>query len=329
MQGSEPFELLTPRYRHYDYEFECYWHYYQVWGRVSYNPDVAHEIWEQAFAQRFGPHAGTRIMRALHAVSNILPRIGAARYHYRYFSTTRGWAGIMRLGNLPDYAKGTGTDVQQFQGYEDAAQQLLTKQFTVKRTSAQTSIWFNHLADRMLADVEAATASVQELDEPAAREFRATTTDLRILAHLARYHASRMRAAVWYNIDLQTKDLCARDRCIADESQAIEHWKKIVESASDVYPETLQFGAHRVGFSRHWQEELAKLEAGLDQLRKLPGEASLSVEQRQRLVQQQADPPSGTLSIDVARAAMARPGPSPPPLKRIPSFRQFGFVIAI
>ena len=38
---AEPLPIHQARYRHYDYEFERYWHFYQLWGRVSYNPDTA------------------------------------------------------------------------------------------------------------------------------------------------------------------------------------------------------------------------------------------------------------------------------------------------
>ena len=305
---EEPFELLTPAYRHYEYEFERYWHYYQVWGRVSYNPESRSELWEREFARRFGPEAGPQIMTALHAASNILPRIVAASYNYRYFPTTRGWAEMMRLGDLPEYAKGTGTDVEQFQSYQDAASQLLTGEFTAKRTPFQTSRWFADVADQILADVDAAKAAAAGLEGTAAREFRVTTTDLKILACLARYHASRMQAAVWYNVYLQTKDSFALERCLDGESKAIDWWKKIIESAGEIYPETLKFGVHRVGFSWHWKEELTKLEEGLEELRELPSKASLAADVRQRMMEHEAKFAAASLSINVDRAASASPG---------------------
>lgn len=307
---AEPFELLTPPYRHYKYEFERYWHYYQVWGRVSYNPAVSSELWKREFRQRFGPDAGPRVMESLHAASNILPRIVAASYNYRYFPTTRGWAEMMRLGDLPEYAKGTGTDVEQFQSYEDAATQLLADQFTAKRTPIQTSQWFTDVAERILANVDAANSSAQDLEGPAAREFRATATDLKILAHLAKYHASRMKAAVWYNVYLQSKDGFALDHCIADESQAIDEWRKIIDSAGDVYPKTLKFGVHRVGFSWHWAEELAELERGLEELRELPRHAALDNEVRERMLRRVATSSANSLSVHVSRAPAAEPGRS-------------------
>ena len=35
---AQPFDLLTPAHRYYDYEFERYWHFFQVFGRLGYNP---------------------------------------------------------------------------------------------------------------------------------------------------------------------------------------------------------------------------------------------------------------------------------------------------
>jgi len=42
----KPFDLMPAKYRYYDYEFERYWHFYQVWGRLGYNPDTSPEIWQ-------------------------------------------------------------------------------------------------------------------------------------------------------------------------------------------------------------------------------------------------------------------------------------------
>ncbi|MCD6304430.1 MAG: hypothetical protein J7M21_05655, partial [Planctomycetes bacterium] len=306
---EEPFELLAPPYRYYTYEFERYWHYYQVWGRVTYDPNVPAEIWQRPFGRRFGPAAGPHVMKGLHEASRVLPRIVAAAYNYRYFPTTRGWAEMMRLGDLPFYAKGTGTDVEQFQSYRDAAEDLLAGRFTALRSPFQTARWFERTAARVLDHVEKAAAAGTGLKGNAARELHVTLTDLRILAYLARYHAARMRAAVWYNVYERTRDRFARQRCVQFESQAVQAWRRIIESASDVYPQTLQFGVHRVGFPHHWKEELPKLKAGLDELRRLPARDRLDEAARQALVERErlagAEP---QMTVRVQRARSATPG---------------------
>lgn len=60
----EPFDLLTPDYRYYDYEFERYWHFFQVFGRVAYNPNTPSEVWEREFERRFGKEAAPHIAAA-------------------------------------------------------------------------------------------------------------------------------------------------------------------------------------------------------------------------------------------------------------------------
>jgi hypothetical protein len=261
---ANPFDLLNPEYQYYQYEFERYWHFYQVWGRVSYNPDVPPEIWENKFYQRFGKSAGTALMDGLHLASQVLPRIVAAPYRYRNFPTTRGWAEMMRQDDLPVFASAQGSDIQQFMNTVDYAQALLDGKFTAKRRPTETSSWFDTVADEILEKVSLAENSMT--GEPG-KEFISTVTDLKILASLSRYYARRILAAINYNLYLKTGDLFSFDQAIEIEQAARDAWAGIVTSAGDVYSKELAFGVHQVGFSRHWSEELEHLDQGLKQLK--------------------------------------------------------------
>src|SRR5690349_40176 len=93
---ARPLPILNSSYRYYDYEFERYWDFYRVWGRVTYNPDAAPDTWSREFEIRFGPDAGPHVMKGLHLASQVLPHIVAASYRYQNFPTTRGWAEMNR-----------------------------------------------------------------------------------------------------------------------------------------------------------------------------------------------------------------------------------------
>jgi hypothetical protein len=97
-------------------------------------------------------------------------------------------------------------------------------------------------------------------------EFLSTVTDLRILAGLARYHSARLLAAVSYNLYKSGGSLKAFDDAIAQERRAVQAWSEIVPAAGDVYSSDLAFGAHNVGFRRHWKEEFALVQADFDKL---------------------------------------------------------------
>jgi hypothetical protein len=260
-----PFDLLNPEYQYYQYEFERYWHFYQVWGRVSYNPDTPAEIWEREFHERFGKDAGTALMQGLHQASRVLPRIVASSYRYRNFPTTRGWAEMMRQDDLPVFASAEGSDIQQFMNTEDHAKSLIEGTSSAMRRPTLTSRWFSATSESILEKVYLAEESLTS--EPG-KEFISTATDLKILAHLSAYYAKRLLAAVQYNLYLQTGDLYSMDNAIALEQEARDAWAAIVNAAGDVYNQDLAFGVHDVGFSRHWSEELDHLDEGLKQLKK-------------------------------------------------------------
>ena len=238
---------------------------YQVWGRITYNPDADPEIWQREFDRRFDDRAGPLIMRALHRASQILPRIVAASYNYHYFPTTPRLGGNDAAGRSAGIRSGNRTDVEQFQSYQEAARArfLPARARRYVRLSKQQA-GSPQVARHVLDDVEAATAAGQQLTGSSQAEFLATTTDLRILAHLAEYHAARMQAAVWYNVYLQSRHdtFAVLEQCSAAVRCHERPGKESLPRPGDVYPETLNFGVHRVGFSKHWKEELEQLVKG-------------------------------------------------------------------
>ena len=127
---------------------------------------------------------------------------------------------------------------------------------TAMRRPEETSRWFAEVARAILAEVAQAGGNGTD-------EFRVTVADLGILANLARYHSERLPAAVAYNLWKETGSLESFDDAVGHEKAAVGWWRQMVAAAGDIYAEDLAFGAHAVGFSRHWKEELELLEKSL------------------------------------------------------------------
>jgi hypothetical protein len=282
---AAPFELLQPRHRYYTYEFQRYWHLFQVFGRIGYNPAVP-DIWDKDFETRFGKQAGSLAEEALHKASGILPRIIASCYPYSYFPMTRGWAEKQRLGDLPLYATAEGSDLCQFADFDDEAALLLTGGETARIRPADNSQWFGQVA----GEVRELAAQARAQGDTANKELSSTLTDLDILSNLALYHARRAPAAVYYCLYKRTHDVSALDSAIAHERLAIDAWRQIVASAGDYYNDNLQMGVSVAGLCGHWKDELARLEEGLQKL------------ERQR---SQADPAAMTTKAPVYKIAPA------------------------
>jgi len=260
----KPFELLKPEARYYDWEFERYWHFFQVFGRVGYNPKTPAEVWRRQFQKRFGKDAGVCIEQALHLASKILPRIVAYTYPYNMFPTTRGWVGKQRMKDLDEYARALPSDTQQFLSIDNAAKFRLDGTDSAQFSPEESSRWFARVSKDVLGLVEQAE---ERIGEHRNKEFDSTIVDLRILAYLALYHSHRARAGLSYALFKHSGDINALDDAIRHEADAIGAWSRLVESAGSIYHENLMMGRASANLTGHWRDELPKLNAGLDKLR--------------------------------------------------------------
>lgn len=260
---AKPFNLLKSDYRYYDYEFERYWHFYQVFGRIGYNPSIPSEVWDEEFIKRFGSRTAPIVKNALHKASWVLPRIVASCFPLVGFPLASGWAEKQHFGDLPDYAKTTPSDVQQFASFDEEAKILIDKGETAKILPSKNSLWFQQTSEqvnRLIGQAEVAAG------KNAGKEFISTATDLKILSNLALYHSRRIPAAVCYRLFERTHDAAALDEAIRHERNAIDAWKQIVDAAGDVYADTLMMGPARRTLVGHWRQELTDLQTGLANL---------------------------------------------------------------
>src|SRR5664279_2611394 len=173
---AKPFELLNPQYRYYDYEFERYWHFFQVFGRIGYNPATSPDTWDKEFELRFDKLTAPIIETALHKASWILPRIVSSVYPYSGFPMTRGWAEKQCLGSLPEYARNEGSDIQQFANFDEEAQLLIEGGETVKILPSMNSRWFEQTSadlNNLIDEAEQAAGNSKN------KEFISTITDLK------------------------------------------------------------------------------------------------------------------------------------------------------
>jgi hypothetical protein len=129
------------------------------------------------------------------------------------------------MGDLPEYAAALPSDTQQFLSIDEAARNRIEGTLSTRRHPLVTSAWFDKVAADILSHVAQAEACTGST--PSA-EFLSTMVDVRILAHLAQYHALRIGAGLEWSLFQHARDLCALDKAIAHERQAITAWARIV-----------------------------------------------------------------------------------------------------
>jgi hypothetical protein len=269
----EPFELLAPKYRYYDYEFERYWYFFKLFGRLTYNPKTNSDEWEHEFLARFGAGSASYVQAALQRASSILPEIVAYCRPDEHYATTRGWPERQSEGSLAEYIEATPSDTEQFESMQDAAADVLDGRHSAKITPAETSAWFAQAA----CDVRDLIAKAEQNAGPhPGKEFASTIVDLKILADLAEYHSRRALAGFSMALYQKSHDANMLEDAIQHESKAVDAWSKIVRDAGDVYAFDLMMGLPQYDLSGHWRDELVKLKSGLEALKKQRQEYKLT-----------------------------------------------------
>lgn len=144
--------------------------------------------------------------------------------------------------SLADYASNPGADPVRFESTRSAARRILAEGAPNLQTPDQTARWLAAAALRLGA--QAAAPNLREDERRDAIRH----------AHLARFHAERMIAAVHYNLFRRALSLAELYVATQLEKQAIRHWRALVAIAGE-HPDTPR-----------WHEELQRLEAGLREL---------------------------------------------------------------
>src|SRR5258708_12142510 len=106
---------------------------------------------------------------------------------------TGGWAEKQHLGDLPAFAKAEGSDVAQFENFDEEAQRLIDGGETAKIRPQETSRWFAQAAEAVNAQIAEAE---KRIGDHRNKEFDSIVLDLKILANLAFYHSRRIPPAV-------------------------------------------------------------------------------------------------------------------------------------
>lgn len=156
---------------------------------------------------------------------------------------------------LAVYAKNLGTDASHYEGFESAARRILAGGTTPLLAPDTTSLRLAALADSILETLRDFDALRADLRPD---NFSTTSLGLRTVAHLARYHARRILAAVHYNLFLRSQRLAELYAATLETKAALAIWHELVTVVGD--RDTLTFGTPPVTLRGTWRAELTRLE---------------------------------------------------------------------
>lgn len=241
---------------YYKWEYERYWSFYQLFGRLTYNPRTSDDIWLREICQRFGKEAAPEIASAYRSASQVLSLIMAAAIsnYNMYIWPEKDMGGLINyyLHMLP-YDK---IRINNFLGYVD---DYIGNKSSAKLTPEEMAARLEQAAEKC----EGATALAESYIKDEHKEFWATKKDFQILSGMARYFSQKMRATYRLGFYYCLGELSILKNATANAQKGLELWRKLSAAAEEIYYPNLIFGPGSVG---HWKDNIVFVENDLTQL---------------------------------------------------------------
>jgi hypothetical protein len=227
------------------YEFERYWMFYTLWGRLSYDPKTGDKVWLTELQRRFGT-AAPDVMAAYHHASQVLSEIVAVHLADPNMYI---WPEINPGGLIDAYCEVKPSDWAFVASIPEAVHNRIRGIASAKQTPVMTATRLQEFSIR----IEQAVERAAKLIDPANKEWKSTQTDFLVLAALAKYHARKQLAADHLTYFYETGNDSGLYAAQRELRGAARVWERLVKLTDGVYPPNMSFGPDDKG---HWKDKL-------------------------------------------------------------------------
>jgi len=220
------------------------WFSFELWGRLSYEPDLPDSLFEQTLAGRFPKVDSARLLQAWSDASQVFPLI--TRFFWNDIDVR--WFPEASLSH-PRY-KGYFT-VRNFMEGESMPGSGVLRILEWRRLRAanakMTGVTPLEIADQLDQHAGAALAALPALrvSQPS-KELRLTLGDIEAMAHLAQYYAAKIRGAAALASFDQTAEEASRAEAVRQLDSAAGYWKQYAQNYTSQYTQPHLY--NRVGF---------------------------------------------------------------------------------
>ena len=215
----------------YKWAFERQWMFYKEWGRLLYNPTISNELFINAFEGRFH-RDGKTLFEAQRKVSRV--PLMLASYWNATWDFTLYSEGMMSI---------MGQDTMKLISLVDlcnkqpmAPNYLGIKEFLADgMKNLKGKISPIQLADSIKSFCESALHDVENISAENNADLLYEVSDIRTWAGLGMYFSNKIKAAVEYQLYLNTGKSEHLQQSILWMEQATENWHQIVIITTPIY----------------------------------------------------------------------------------------------
>lgn len=255
--GNEPgaWRVLKREHEYYRWEWERYWLYHLLFGRLTYNSDTPEDVWMRELRSRFGRHA-LEVMEAYTSASRVVSLI--IRFNMsdpNMYIWPEGDTG----GLLDFYTAVPPSDPARIASFSETVRERLTGEWSARNHPREAGEYLRGLGQqcvekgRTLRDLSGGN-----------RELAATAADVEALGELALYHAEKIPAAEDLALYYASGDYGALVRATRQLPKAAPHWERLAAVTDEFYTDRQVTGPIDSG---HWKHKTLLVREDEERLR--------------------------------------------------------------
>ncbi|NWG14617.1 MAG: hypothetical protein HXY20_13905 [Acidobacteria bacterium] len=252
--------LIPPEREYYRWEFERYWLYYLLYGRLTYDPGTPSDVWMDEFRRRFGDRGAAAVFDAFQRASDIIPFLVS----YRLSNPNMYIWPEKQMGGLLDfYIEVKPADPARFADFQEYVARRLRGAVSAKMIPEEAS----ERLRRMAEETERAVARADALiDASGNKEYRANRVDLLVLSLLARYHSRKILAGAALALFYSSGDAAVLRSAQSHAAAALGTWERLARLTEGIYHPRMVFGPQDTG---HWKDNLVFVRHDVDRLKEV------------------------------------------------------------
>jgi len=250
---AKDFSHISNAHKTWNYAFQKQWLFYQLWGRLLYDPSTPDAVFESAFNSRYTNKPGKLLLKAFAAASQMPLRLASfhgATWDYALYS--EGFlAPFTSNGGLHDTVS-SFISIDELIDHPTLAPDYLSIPAFVSLTQEKKAIPAGYttplaLADQLDADATTVLTLLHLLTKGASPTLRCELDDLETWASLGSYFANKLRAGVALHTYRITGEATQQKKSVQFLTSCLTSWKRISRITAAHYSEVPYVDNHSTG----------------------------------------------------------------------------------
>ena len=240
-------------HQNWEYAFEKQWLFYQLWGRLLYDPSTPDKVFESSFNNRYGIERGHSLLKSFSSASQMPLRL--ASFHGSTWDYTLYSEGFLAPFTSND---GLHDTVSSFISIDELIDHKVldptfvsipefVKQTSEKKKLSEGRIGPLDLADSLETDSKKILKLVKQIFPGSSQALVCELQDLETWAYLSNYFANKLRAGVALHTFRTTGQKAQQQIAILLLTNCVGIWKKIGGLTSSHYQEVPYIDNHSSG----------------------------------------------------------------------------------